>query len=268
MTQAGHDVTLIDQWPEHVEAIRAKGLRLSGTIGDLVVPVKALHMHELQHVRRAVRRGLRRREVLRHRVGARRWPCRISASRTAWWSTSRTGSTTSAWPRWRAGTARSAASSRSARGCTSRATPCARTPRRSASRSASTTARDTPRARELAAIVSAVAETQGHDQSLGRALVEARHQLHGESARRPHRPRHAGRADRSRRSPPSACISAPRRSRWAARVGHEVEPIYGIPAQRYVDAYAGHGARRAARRHRGGGPRARRRPAEPAAGRA
>ena len=34
MARAGHDVTLIDQWPEHVEAIRAKGLRLSGTMGD------------------------------------------------------------------------------------------------------------------------------------------------------------------------------------------------------------------------------------------
>jgi len=50
MARAGTDVTLIDQWPEHVEAIRAKGLRLSGTMGDIVVPVKALHMHELQHV--------------------------------------------------------------------------------------------------------------------------------------------------------------------------------------------------------------------------
>ena len=50
MARAGHDVTLIDQWPEHVEAIRAKGLRLSGTIGDFVVPVKALHMHELHAV--------------------------------------------------------------------------------------------------------------------------------------------------------------------------------------------------------------------------
>ena len=50
LTRAGHDVTLIDQWPEHVEAMRARGLRLSGTIGDFVVPVKALHMHELQTV--------------------------------------------------------------------------------------------------------------------------------------------------------------------------------------------------------------------------
>jgi 2-dehydropantoate 2-reductase len=51
LTKAGRDVTLIDQWPEHVEAMKAKGLRLSGTIGDFVVPVKALHIHELQSVR-------------------------------------------------------------------------------------------------------------------------------------------------------------------------------------------------------------------------
>jgi 2-dehydropantoate 2-reductase len=50
MTRAGHDVTLIDQWPEHVETMKTKGLRLSGTIGDFVVPVRALHIHELQTV--------------------------------------------------------------------------------------------------------------------------------------------------------------------------------------------------------------------------
>jgi 2-dehydropantoate 2-reductase len=50
LTKAGRDVTLVDQWPEHVETMRAKGLRLSGTIGDFVVPVKALHIHELQAV--------------------------------------------------------------------------------------------------------------------------------------------------------------------------------------------------------------------------
>ena len=51
LTKAGRDVTLVDQWPEHVEEMRTKGLRLSGTIGDFVVPVKALHVHELQAVR-------------------------------------------------------------------------------------------------------------------------------------------------------------------------------------------------------------------------
>ena len=51
LTKAGRDVTLVDQWPEHIEAIKAKGLRLSGTVGDQVVPVKAIHIHELQAVR-------------------------------------------------------------------------------------------------------------------------------------------------------------------------------------------------------------------------
>jgi 2-dehydropantoate 2-reductase len=51
LTRAGHDVTLIDQWPAHVEAMKTRGLRLSGTIGDFVVPVRALHIHELQSTR-------------------------------------------------------------------------------------------------------------------------------------------------------------------------------------------------------------------------
>ena len=50
LTRAGHDVTLIDQWPEHVEAMKRNGLRLSGTCGDHKIPVKALHIHELQGV--------------------------------------------------------------------------------------------------------------------------------------------------------------------------------------------------------------------------
>jgi 2-dehydropantoate 2-reductase len=50
LTQAGRDVTLIDQWPEHVEAMKAKGLRLSGTCGDHTIPVKALHIHEAQGI--------------------------------------------------------------------------------------------------------------------------------------------------------------------------------------------------------------------------
>ena len=51
LTRAGRDVTLIDQWPEHVEAMKQRGLRLSGTCGDHVVPVKALHIHEAQSLR-------------------------------------------------------------------------------------------------------------------------------------------------------------------------------------------------------------------------
>ena len=48
LTKAGHDVTLIDQWPEHVETMRRQGLRLSGTCGEHTVKVKALHLHEAQ----------------------------------------------------------------------------------------------------------------------------------------------------------------------------------------------------------------------------
>ena len=50
LTKAGRDVTLVDQWPEHVDAIRRRGLQLSGTCGDHVIRVKAIHVHELQSV--------------------------------------------------------------------------------------------------------------------------------------------------------------------------------------------------------------------------
>jgi 2-dehydropantoate 2-reductase len=50
LTRAGHDVTLMDQWPEHVEALKRHGLRLSGTCGDHLIPVKALHLHEMQRI--------------------------------------------------------------------------------------------------------------------------------------------------------------------------------------------------------------------------
>ena len=50
LARAGHDVTLIDQWPAHIEAIRANGLRLSGTCGDHVVKVRALQLFEAQAI--------------------------------------------------------------------------------------------------------------------------------------------------------------------------------------------------------------------------
>ncbi len=51
LTKTGHDVTLIDQWPEHVEAMKTRGLRLSGTCGEHTIPVRALHLHEVQSLR-------------------------------------------------------------------------------------------------------------------------------------------------------------------------------------------------------------------------
>jgi 2-dehydropantoate 2-reductase len=50
LTKGGQDVTLIDQWPEHVETMRRQGLRLSGTCGEHVIPVRALHIHEAQTI--------------------------------------------------------------------------------------------------------------------------------------------------------------------------------------------------------------------------
>ena len=50
LVRAGHDVTLIDQWPEHVEKIQRDGLRLSGTVEDRTVATEALHVHQLQTV--------------------------------------------------------------------------------------------------------------------------------------------------------------------------------------------------------------------------
>lgn len=51
LSKAGHDVTLVDQWPEHVEAMKRNGLRLGGTCGQHVIPVRALHIHEAQTIR-------------------------------------------------------------------------------------------------------------------------------------------------------------------------------------------------------------------------
>src|ERR1043166_5958829 len=51
LTKAGHDGTLSDQWPDHVEAMKKVGLRLSGTCGEHLVPVRALGIHELQGIR-------------------------------------------------------------------------------------------------------------------------------------------------------------------------------------------------------------------------
>src|SRR3954447_9435645 len=50
LAKAGHDVTLIDQWPPHIEAMKQNGLTLSGTCGDHVVPVTALHLYEAQGI--------------------------------------------------------------------------------------------------------------------------------------------------------------------------------------------------------------------------
>ena len=50
MVQAGEDVTFIDPWPENVEAMRNKGLKISHLkdVPEFTVPVRALHLTEVQ----------------------------------------------------------------------------------------------------------------------------------------------------------------------------------------------------------------------------
>jgi 2-dehydropantoate 2-reductase len=50
LTEAGQDVTFLDQWPEHVQAMQQHGLRLAGTCGDRVISVKALNLYEAQAI--------------------------------------------------------------------------------------------------------------------------------------------------------------------------------------------------------------------------
>lgn len=54
MAQAGEDVVFVDPWPQHVEAMRGQGLRISHLrdVPEFTVPVRALHLTELQHLAR------------------------------------------------------------------------------------------------------------------------------------------------------------------------------------------------------------------------
>lgn len=53
IAQAGYDVTLIDGWREHVEAIRHGGIHLAGTEGESSVRVPALHFDDIGELARA-----------------------------------------------------------------------------------------------------------------------------------------------------------------------------------------------------------------------
>ena len=52
LAQHGFDVTLIDQWPEHIEAIKRDGLTVTRVDDELQVHPTALHIHEVQLVTR------------------------------------------------------------------------------------------------------------------------------------------------------------------------------------------------------------------------
>lgn len=47
LTDAGHEVTIIDQWPQHVEAMKTRGLRIRLPDGDFDIAIDARHLCEL-----------------------------------------------------------------------------------------------------------------------------------------------------------------------------------------------------------------------------
>src|SRR6202795_2608781 len=50
LSRAGHDVTYIDPWPEQVEAIRTRGISVTGPHDPFQAKAKALHIHEAQQL--------------------------------------------------------------------------------------------------------------------------------------------------------------------------------------------------------------------------
>lgn len=50
MTKGGHDVTMVDPWPEHVEIMRTRGMEISGMTPEeaFTQRMKAMHLTELQ----------------------------------------------------------------------------------------------------------------------------------------------------------------------------------------------------------------------------
>jgi 2-dehydropantoate 2-reductase len=49
LSNAGHDITLVDQWWEHIEKIKTDGLIVETNSGETLTHPKAIHIHELQH---------------------------------------------------------------------------------------------------------------------------------------------------------------------------------------------------------------------------
>ena len=62
LTAAGHDVTIVDQWPAQVAAMNARGLRVVMPDLELRTPMRAMHLCDLQKSRSRLS-GLRARHV-------------------------------------------------------------------------------------------------------------------------------------------------------------------------------------------------------------
>ena len=82
-------MTLIEQWPDHVEAMRASGIEVRLPTETQVTPVRALHLCEVATLREPFDIVFVLGQGLRHPVGVRADQARHSP-RTGWWSGCRT----------------------------------------------------------------------------------------------------------------------------------------------------------------------------------
>ena len=78
LVRAGHDVTLVEQWPAHVEAMRRHGIRIDQPSGSHTTPVRTLHLCEVATLRESF-------DIVFLVVKAydSRWSCELIAPRLA-----------------------------------------------------------------------------------------------------------------------------------------------------------------------------------------
>ena len=70
LARVGENVSLVDPWPQHVDTINRDGMKLSGSQGEHVVRVRAMHVHEVQSfVRKPVDIAINLHQIVRHRMG-------------------------------------------------------------------------------------------------------------------------------------------------------------------------------------------------------
>jgi 2-dehydropantoate 2-reductase len=239
LTHAGKNVTLIDQWPEHVEAMKARGLRLSGAMGDLTVPVRALHVHELQTVSEPFDAAF---------VAVKSYDTEWATALALAYLRVPDGVVVDFQNGINDGRVAALAGAHRSLGCVITISAGMYEPGHAMRTDSASLGfkvgehdgADTPRARELARILSAVAETEVTPNLWGErwsklAINCMANPLSGLTG--------LGTLDvRTIREIAAVGVHLGAEAISVGRAaGHDVEPIYGIPAQRYVDAYNGHG---------------------------
>jgi len=78
LVRAGHDVTLVEQWPAHVEAMRRDGIRIEQPTESHTTPVRVFHVCEVAELRKTF-------DIVFIVVKAydTRWSCELIAPRVA-----------------------------------------------------------------------------------------------------------------------------------------------------------------------------------------